>query len=110
MNRPSTSQAPKKTSKTRRPTGNQRNTSQSVARSNEIPEKHPYGALIDGQYIPEKVNAKVWKLAQSVAAEIVAADYTRRPDRTHTEAAYRRSALSHYLVWLVGIGYVPGSN
>ena len=100
VNRPNTSPKPTRTTTTRRPTGNQRKTSQNVAKSNDIPEHHPYRALIDGQYVPEKVTAKLWKLAQPVAAEILAADYTRRPDRTDTEAASRRSALSHYLVWL----------
>ena len=100
MNRPNTIPKPTRTTTTRRPTGNQRKTSQNVAKSNDIPEHHPYRALIDGQYIPEKVNAKLWKLAQPVAAKILAADYTRRPGRTDTEAASRRSALSHYLVWL----------
>lgn len=100
MNRPNTSSKPTRPTTPRRPTGNQKKTSQNVAKSNDIPEHHPYRALIDGQYVPEKVNAKLWKLAQPVAATILTADYTRRPGRTPTEAASRRSALSHYLVWL----------
>ena len=100
VNRPNTSSKPTRPTTPRRPTGNQRKTSQNVAKSNEIPENHPYRTFIDGLYTPEKVNAKLWKLAQPVAAEILTADYTRRPDRTHTDAASRRSALSHYLCWL----------
>jgi hypothetical protein len=102
VNRPAKNPRPTRPTTRRRPTGNKKSTNPQVSESNPIPEHHPYRALVNGQYTPEKVNAKLWKLAQPVAAEILTADYTRRPDRTHTDAASRRSALSLYLVWLAG--------
>ncbi len=100
VNRPKTNSKTTRLTKTRRPTGNQRKTPTPVAASNAIPEDHPYSALIDGSYKPEGAPAKLWKLAHPVAVGILTADHTRNSKRSKTEAASRRSALSHYLVWL----------
>jgi hypothetical protein len=100
VNRTKPSSKTTKPTTTRRPTGNQQTTTTSVAASNEIPNDHPYSTLIDGRYTPEGAPAKLWKLAHRAAVIILTADFTRSPKRSKTDAASRRSALSHYLVWL----------